>query len=412
MARAKISLDLARRLALHAQLLDGGDDLPAGKEGAAQIIERLGYVQIDTIAVIHRAHHHTLWTRLPDYDAGMLHDLLATDRSVFEYWGHAASYLPISDYRFYLPRMERARNEVPTNQWARQRWEQSEPLFEPILQRIRREGALGSKDFEPPPGAQRGTWWDRKPAKVALEILFTRGELMISERHNFQRRYDLTERVLPDDTDTRMPDDQELGAFLVRRALGAYGVAQAREIADHIHAASKEVVEQALAALVDSGDVIAVQVGENEEADYYAFPQTVDGAASLSPASHRVALLSPFDNLIIQRTRLEQLFDFTYRLECYTPAAKRSYGYFVLPILWDERFVGRLDPKAERKSRTLIVRNLVFEPHFADFDPFLPPFARALSDLARFNGCERVSFEAISAPEIEEPLTRALAQLL
>ena len=157
---------------------------------------------------------------------------------------------------------------------------------------------------------------------------------------------------------------------------------------------------------------MVVEVDGNESADYYAFPETLDKAATLSPASEGVSLLSPFDNLIIQRRRLEQLFDFWYRLECYTPAPKRKYGYFVLPILWGERFVGRLDPKAERKTQTLIVRNLLFEPHFTDFEPFLPPFARALRDLAHFNGCERVSIEAISAPELEEPLLRMLAQLM
>lgn len=406
MSSATISLELARRMALRAQLLDGRAELPPGKEGIAETIEKLGYIQVDTIAVVRRAHHHTLWTRRPDYDSHMLHQLQATDRRVFEYWGHAASYLPISDYRYYLLRQHSYYD--PQHKWTRNLIEKHQHLLEPVLERIRAEGPLGSKDFKPPPGTQRGAWWDWKPAKVALEVLFWRGELMVTERRNFQRIYDLTERVLPPGVDTRFPDEDELGEFLVRRALCAHGVAQASEIRDHIHAADRDIIEKSLADLVQAGDVIRVKIQEDQDADYYALPETIESALLLERTPPRVTLLSPFDNLVIQRPRIERLFGFAYTLECYTPAAKRQYGYFSLPILWGERLVGRLDPKADRKHKTLIIRGLFFEPEFKEFDAFLPTFAEHLISFARFNRCESVTLERVVPTEMSEPVQHHL----
>jgi len=247
MVQDVVPLDLARRMALSLQLLGAETEQPPGKEGVARTIETLGYVQIDTIAVVARAHHHTLWVRRPDYEPTMLHELLVEDRRVFEYWGHAASYLPISDYRYYIPKMIGYR-EAKTA-WAQRRLERAGHLLEPVLERIRAEGPLTSKDFAPEPGAQRGTWWDWKPAKIALELLFWRGELMIAERRNFQRVYDLAERVLPPGTATTVPDQGELGRFLIRRALAAYGVAREREIRDHIRGADRALISRVLAEM-------------------------------------------------------------------------------------------------------------------------------------------------------------------
>jgi uncharacterized protein YcaQ len=329
-----VSQSAARRIAVHAQLLDGRARLPRGKEGVARAIERLGYVQIDTIAVVERAHHHTLWTRRPDYCPDMLHELQSVDRRVFEYWGHQASYLPMSDYRFYLPRMRRF--ATGEGRWARSVRARHGHLLKPLRERIRQEGPLTSADFKPPPGKRRGSWWDWKPAKNALELLFWRGDLMISERRNFARVYDLTERVLPDDVDTREPDEAELGRFLVRRALSAYGIAREREIADHLHAAGKDVIARALRALVEAGEVTPVRVEGDADTAYYALCEQVERQARLRRKAPQLFILSPFDNLVIQRDRVARLFGFDYTLECYLPATRRRYGYFTLPILWNE----------------------------------------------------------------------------
>ena len=409
MLSVPVSLEFARRIALHAQLLGERPVLPDGKEGVAQTIERLGYVQIDTISVVQRAHHHTLWTRRPDYDPKMLHELQAVDRRVFEYWGHAASYLPMADYRFYLPRMRSFR--APVKSWEKYFIEKHEHLTGPVLKRIQQEGPLSSKDFKPPPGMKRGEWWDWKPAKGALEVLFWRGELMVAERRSFQRVYDLTERVLPSDVDTRSPEDDELGRFLVHRGLAAYGVARQKEIREHIHGAERKVINQSIADMVEASEVIPVKIEEVDGADYYALPKMLEQSADLKRLDWRVWFLSPFDNLVIQRERIKHLFAFDYTLECYLSAAKRKYGYFSLPILWGEQFVGRLDPKADRKNKVLIIRNLVFETQFQISDDFLGKFGEALGDFAQFNQCERIELENVFPKEIKEPILRTTGKL-
>jgi uncharacterized protein YcaQ len=405
MIKAEISKKLARRLALHGQLVDGKIKLPMGKEGVAQVIEKLGYIQIDTIAVVERAHHHTLWTRRPDYHPDMLHELQAKDRRIFEYWGHRASYLPMADYRFYLPKM---RNFLTSQGSWWTNWQKKHGhLMAPVLERIRKEGALSSKDFQQPDDFQRGPWWDWKPTKAALEILFWQGDLMITERRNFQRVYDLTERVLPESVDTRIPDDEELGQFLVWRALNAYGVSQEKEIREHIHG-GKNVISKSLRDLVEAGEVIPLQVEGDKKSVYYASSRALEKSNILRTASKKVFLLSPFDNFIIQRVRLKNLFDFDYAIECFTPPAKRKYGYFTLPILWGEKLVGRLDPKIDRKKKAFIIRNLVFEPDFKEYEAFVFDFTDKLWDFAEFNRCQEIQLEKATPVKMLFVLTQII----
>ena len=409
MSQPTIDTQTACRLSLHCQLLDGAAVLPDGKEGTTQVIERLGYIQIDTINVIERAHHHTLWTRLPDYDSGTLHELLARDRRVFEYWGHAASYLPMTDYRFYLPLMKAFHD--PHGKWEQERLQKYGHLMQPIRARIEKEGPLASVDFELETGKKKEGWWDWHAMKAALELLFWQGDLMIRERRNFQRIYDLTERVLPKHVDTTPPTDDELGRFLIRRALSAQSVMQEREIRNHIHAAGKKAVKPALKELVEAGEVIEVGIEGRNKNIYYTFPQTLENAGKPNAGASSVHILSPFDNLVIQRDRLRELFGFEYAIECYTPAAKRVHGYFVLPILWGDRFVGRLDSKADRKQKTLIIRNLLFEPGFDSFEGFLPDFAVRLFEFARFNRCEKIQLEKVSPAKLKTGIERQLKRI-
>ncbi len=412
MNKVQISQSLARRIVLDAQLLNGRAELSKGKKGLVQTIDQLGYVQIDTISVIKRSHHHTLWTRRHDYDEKMLHELQSKDRIIFEYWGHAMSYLPMADYRYFLPRMRNFEN--PTSRWAQLQLQKCNHLLQPVLERIRNEGPLSSKDFSSSSGKKGGTWWDWKPAKVALELLFWKGDLMITKRHNFQKVYDLTGRVIPDDIDTTMPDIEELGQFLVRRALTAFGAANEREIQkfmqpdsardSDLQIASKEVISKTLNNLVEAKEVSPVMLKEDHNSSYYALSEVIENSNMLEQAGSQVFLLSPFDNLIIQRERTKKLFGFDYALECYVPAAKRRFGYFVLPILWGENFVGRLDPKADRKKKRLIISNLSFESQIKSWEKFLPLFADKLVNFARFNDCEKIVFEKISPGKIRAAL--------
>ncbi len=204
----------ACHLAIQCQLLHK-PIIGTGTDSVYHVINHLGYVQIDTISVVERAHHHTLWSRCPDYTPHLLDVLLSQERRIFEYWGHLASYLPLSDYRFYMPYMAR----FPwKSAWTGNLWEKHKQVAKEVLARIVAEGPLSSKDFAAPEGEKRGTWWDWKPAKTALELLLWKGDLMVTARQGFQKVYDLTERVLPPDTDTRLPIRRGAGGVL--RAAG------------------------------------------------------------------------------------------------------------------------------------------------------------------------------------------------
>ena len=390
----RISRAEARRLALYCQGLDGSWNLPAGKEGVAQAVERLGYVQIDTIAVVERAHHHTLWARRSDYTPEMLHELQAVDRRVFEWWAPAASYLPMRDYRYYLRRMR-----ATTERSRRQAWvDEHTALLRHVGDRIRDEGALGARDFQAPEGFERGSWWSWKPAKQALEVLFDSGELMVTERRGFERIYDLRERVLPPDLDTSEPDAEAQERFEVRHVLGGFGFAPVDDIRPRRWSRQRAGGE-AVEALVGVGEVATFQIEGEGETVYCALrdvlEEVVGAAGALEKEDRAVHILSPFDNLVIRRGWLNAFFGFDYKLEAYKPAAQREYGYFSLPILWGERFVGRVDAKADRKPGTLIVRRLIFEPGFKAYEALLPSFAAKLWAFATFNGCERIAVEEV-----------------
>ncbi|MSS72814.1 MAG: winged helix-turn-helix domain-containing protein [Candidatus Latescibacteria bacterium] len=399
-SRVKISASTARRLAVRSQGLDGGWKLSKGKEGAAQVLERLGYVQIDTIAVVERAHHHVFWTRHAGYDARMLHDLLARDRRAFETWTHAAAYVPMQDYRFFLPEMRAHADRPRTRQWLKQ----NARLAKDVLDRIRQEGPLGSADFEDP--RKRGPWWDWKPAKRALEVLLSTGELMVAERRNFNRLYDLTERVLPSSVDTTTPTPEEVARFVVRRLLGSLGIASVGDLRWEI--SDRKGVSGAIREMVDAGEVTPAEVEGVEGEGFYALTEALEASSRRGQRLTPVHLLSPFDNLVIWRRRLKKLFGFDYTIECYVPAPKRRYGYFCLPVLWGDRFVGRLDPKADRKGKTFIVRCLAFEPGFEDEDGLLPALAEKLRTFAAFQGCERVVVERTAPGKMKAALKRSL----
>jgi uncharacterized protein YcaQ len=385
-------------------MLDGSVDLPAGKEGVYQCIDRLGYVQIDTISVVERAHNHTLWVRRPDYDPQMLHELQAKDRRVFEWWASAMSYVPMSDYRFYAVNMNKPLN------WHRKWYTENVELTERVLERIRAEGPLGSSDFKPPKDFKRGDWWSWKPSKIALECLFSMGELMVTERRRFQRIYDIRERVLPSNLDTTPPTPDELGRFQVRRLLGGLGFAAVDRV-QWARWGSSPVDAQIIQDLIDAGELVAFEIGGIDDQRYCALTDRLEYVLNrpASDLTHIVHLLSPFDNLVIRRGWLHTVFDFQYKLEAYTPKAKRKYGYFCLPILWGDQFVGRVDAKADRKPKTFIVRKLAFEPEFSDYDALMPTFVDKLRHFASFNGCERFALEGTEPAHVRAPLEQALA---
>ncbi|MBN1402425.1 MAG: YcaQ family DNA glycosylase [Anaerolineae bacterium] len=403
----RISKQQARRLAIACQGLDGALAWAEGKEGVAQAINHLGYVQIDTIAVVQRAHHHTLWVRRPDYEPDMLWELQAEDRRIFEYWAPAASFVPMNHYRYYLPAM-RAHAERPrTKKWLAEHAD----LVEHVLGRIREEGGLASADFEAPEGFKRGTWWSRKPAKQALEHLFSMGKLMVSARRGFQRVYDLPERVLPPDVDRSEPVAEERRLFRLRRALRTQGVITVRGWRWGRQETRDALVDLA-ESLVERGELARIEVEGLEDEAHYGAPEFFAGCSEAALAeTPPLQILSPFDNLIIDRDRLLSLFGFDFSLECYLPAEKRRYGYFALPILWGDRFVGRVDCKADRKAEILLVRQLSMELDADMNGPFIAALAARLCAFAAFNGCSEVSVEGTEPHMIVDPLRVEIARL-
>lgn len=355
---------------------------------ALRTVQHLGYVQIDTISVIERAHHHVFWSRQPSYRTDYLNQLLAEDRVVFEQWAHAVAYMPMEDYRFYLPKME-ADRIPPTAKGQKERYEAAKPYFKRILKRIENEGGLSSKDFEHDKIATSNAWGPWKPSKYALEILYSQGDLMISERRNFQRVFDLRERVLPEGLDTSMPTSEECAEHQICRTIRAMGLAREIEISKHLQLANRKTLQSVLRDLVVTGELVAVSVRGLPEEVYYTFPDLVEKQPKLR-IPKKVRILSPFDNLVIQRERMKLLFDFAYTIECYVPAAKRKFGYFVCPILWGTEMVARIDMKADRKSRTLRVQRLHYEAQLKDQVRFDAALRKALQEFAEFNGCPSV----------------------
>lgn len=366
-----------RRIALDRQGLLKPNSFGRGKQGTLKAIERLGYIQIDTISVVERAHHHVLWSRLGTYQPEFL-DELVSERKVFEYWSHAAAWLPMQEFRFALPRMKRVNGE---HAWMQP---SDRKLIRAILRRIEKEGPLRARDFEDTRTKKSG-WWDWKPTKRALEELFLNGELMVSRREGFQKVYDLPERVLPDWVDTNMPDQDEYARHLIDATLRAHGFATTGSMTYLRKGKSlRSSVRAQLAGRVDAGELIEVSM-ESGVAAFIA-PEVLE---SRTPRSHnQVRILSPFDNAVIQRQRGRDVFGFDYQIECYVPEAKRQYGYFCLPILYRDRLVGRVDCKAHRAKRQFEVKSLHIE-HEVD-DAFRDSLASSMRAFAKFNHCDEI----------------------
>jgi len=393
-----LSMQQARKLVLLSQRLPPAKQTGSATAATLSAIEHLGYIQIDTISVIQRAHHHTLWNRNPRYKASQLDQLIA-DKLVFEYWSHAAAYLPLRDYRFSLPR-KHALASGEQNHW----YERDEQLMKLVLKRIATEGPLMAKDFEHT-GKKIGEW-KTKPAKRALEYLFMQGELMVPYRVNFHKVYDLTERVIPEDTDTTLPDPEEYARFLITRYLQANGMGQSAEIA-YLLKNTKPLVSATLQEMVSNGELLQINAGSNS---YYALPASLD-LLSKPLARSKLKILSPFDNLVIQRKRLQTLFDFDYLIECYVPKVKRRYGYFSLPILWDGKLVARMDCKAERKKSLLHIHHLALEPWLVKTDAFFLALCKELASFLQFNNCSNLRLHKTSPANYKPVLQTVIKSL-
>jgi uncharacterized protein YcaQ len=342
----------------------------------------MGVLQIDTINVVARSPYMVLWSRLGDYETRWLDELLAEGR-LFEYWSHEACFLPIEDYALYRHRML----DAETMGWHYSRsWVESHRAdIERLLEFIRERGAVRAADFERTDG-KAGGWWEWKTEKRALEMLFTSGELMIARRHNFQRVYDLRERVLPSWRDELLPSIEEVRRELALKAVRALGVTTPAWVSDYFRS-DKRQTRETVKALASAGELISVEV-EGWQEPGLVHPgnrRLLQQASSGKLKPELTTLLSPFDPLVWDRARARVMFGFDYRLECYTPAPKRRYGYFTLPILHAGTLAGRLDAKAHRKDGIFEVKALHLEPEARVNEELVESIAAALAECARWH---------------------------
>ena len=376
-----ISIRDARYLALHNQLLLD-THLHSTKKDLLKIIEQLSYVQIDTISVVERAHKHVLWTRFPAFKNEMLDELIDKDKKVFEFWDHAAAFMPMKHFRFSLRRKELYWNKYKA--WGTK----NKKLLQYILDRIKNEGPLQSRDFENP--SKRGLWWDWKPAKHALEYLFHSGKLAARARKSFQKVYDLPERALPKNVETTVPTETEHSEHLIMKEITSNGFASEKEIT-YLRNHNAKATKSALNNLIEDKKIIPLKINGIEKEIYCTTKKTLKQLDNRKDDKH-IHILSPFDNLVIQRKRLNTLFSFDYVIECYVPAPKRKYGYFCLPILYSDKFIGRVDAKADRTTKVLKVINIFWENGAKLNGEAEKLFEIELRKLAIFAGCKEVIY--------------------
>ena len=407
-------LSAARTLALHAQGLTNSNsaDRKPSLDSINQMVEKLGCVQIDTLNLVQRSHYLVLWSRLGAYSPADFDTLVYTpgQRLLFEGWQRVASIIPLKDYNYQLPRMQNMRQN---HSEGFLRWYDKEghELLGMVLERIRNEGALRAADFEYH-GPRRGSWWDWKPAKTALEYLFAFGDLMITNRVNFQRVYDLTERVLPAWVDMHPPSMEQRDHYWLEQAALALGIAQPNQLIGYSYY-QRGNLRQLLHAMLKEGELVQVEarLADGEAEPYLVhrsmlelLQQAADGVVS----AERTTFLSPFDNLFWAPKRDEQLWGFDQRLEAYTPAPQRVWGYFCLPILHRDRFVGRFDPKMERKEGILRLKALYLEPGVEPDEQLVSGVAQAMRDFMAFNRATELVIEKSQPEEFREKLLKAL----
>jgi uncharacterized protein YcaQ len=386
-------VDAARALLVRGAALHEDPLAPVNAAGVLGLIRRLGYVQLDSINSVERAHHHILWTRRHAYRPAHLASLQASGK-VFEHWTHDASIIPAEHFPHWKHRIA----NVGAWQWSQ--WLQRklgtdrERVLAHVLERIRAEGPLMARDFAHPEH-KGGTWWDWNPSKAALEYWWRAGQLSVPRREGFQKVYDLTSRTLGHVVDLPAPDRAAHIDWCCWEALTRLGVATARELAAfHASVSGAEAAAWAAAA-ADAGRVVRarMEVPGGKPRPCVALPNWSRAASAAARALDGMRLLSPFDPIVRDRARCLRVFGFDYRFEAFTPAPKRKFGYYVLPILSTRdgasRLVGRLDPELNREAGLLKIRKVWWEIDLQPHRDRRKRLEEAVAAYARFNGVER-----------------------
>jgi uncharacterized protein YcaQ len=338
----------ARRIWLDAQRLTTPAPFGDGAAAVRAAVEHLGYVQIDTINVIERSHHHILWSRIPAYRRKDLRQAQSVDKSVFEYWTHALSYVPTRDLRFFIADMRLHRREG-------HRWFSTVKTADmrKVLRLLRNGGALTIRDIDDDVLVDKHhPWASRKPSKRALQLAFYTGAVTVSERTGMLKTYDLMERHFGWDRMPKAATATEVSTYLLDRALRSQGIVSLDSIC-HLDAPSKRAIRKLIEARVRRNELVPVAIDGAGKQEHWAHPDTIESGG---PAAAMVHILSPFDPLIIQRKRTHLFFDYEHRFEAYVPKEKRKLGYFALPVVVDGDIVAAIDLKTDRKKQKLLMQ--------------------------------------------------------
>ena len=395
-----INRETVRKAMLAAQGLHSPPVSSPGKADIMTAIHRMGYLQIDTIQAVRRSQYLVLWSRLGDYKPDLL-DELHQERQLFEYYAHSLCYLPMEDYPIFRGMI--LHDDRTGNYWHE--WADAHPeVLDHVRSAIKEKGAVCSSDFN---SATVATGWgDVKQEKLALSRLFSTGELMVSHRVKFRRYYDFRTRVLPEWKDSDALDLKAALEELVLNAVKALGVAREDWIATYYYL-PKTGLSELLTGLVTAERLHQVRV-EEWDVPAYVHPQLlslVESAGSESLQPTHTTFLSPFDPLVSDRDRALTLFNFDYKMESYTPAKDRKYGYFCLPILHNGRLIGRLDPKAHRKEAQMQIKNIYLEPGVEIDDKLTGALKEALKKFTTWHGMASYEITATYPPGLQEALS-------
>lgn len=345
-----LSKQEAKKIWIHAQRLDTRTPFGKGPKATTKAIEHLGYVQIDTINVIERSHHHILFSRIPDYKRSHLHQAQTLDKTVFEYWTHALAYVPVRDYRYFMADMKRREKNPPS--WY---GHVSKPEMQKVLRLIKDQGALSIRDIDDEEELEKThPWASKKPSKRVLQLGFYTGKLVISERVGMLKKYELAERHFQWAEKPKAASEKEVHEYLVDRALRAQGLVSIESICHLEKKAVKTAVHKVIEARVKKGLLLPVEVKGLEKTRLWMTPEQLE--EQHEPEDSLVHILSPFDPLTIQRKRLQAFFDYEHRFEAYLPKEKRRFGYFALPVLLEDQIVAAMDLKTDRENQKLVLQ--------------------------------------------------------
>jgi len=385
--KEKLTAGEARRIALGAQgFASARRPGPVTRRQLTRLVERLGVVQIDSVNVVSRTHYLPAFSRLGAYPRAMLEELAwARKRPLFEYWAHEASLLPLQSQPLFRWRMADAHDGAGTWKGVARFLRERRDFVDKVLAEITARGPLAASELEMGHKGEGG-WWGWSEAKRAVECLFWTGELTTATRRGtFERVYGLTEKVLPRAVlAAPTPARADAHRELYRRAVRAMGIATSKDLRDYFRM-PVEGAKARMAELVEAGEMIPVAVKGWRE------PAFLDPAARWPRRVDAQALLSPFDNLIWFRERTERMFGVRYRIEIYTPAPKRTHGYYVLPFLEGDALTARVDLKADRKAGVLVVQASHAEPWASEATPVR--LAQELKLMAGWLGLESVRVE-------------------